>query len=144
MKKIEQILAENVVKKRKSLNMSQLELSNLSKVSITTVNRLEKMKQVPQASNLEAIAKVLRTTREELFKDTSQVSPTIDSLTKIIERQENEIELLRVKDPLAKKLFENVPIDILELLVTGKPSWAALRAVLGVNPINVKPKKNQA
>ena len=139
LKTIEQILSENVIRRRKSLGISQASLAELAKIAIATVNRLEKMHQIPQASNLEAIAKVLGTTRDELFKDIAG-SPTVESLLKIIERQEQDIEDLKDKtssNVFVNKLFKTVPIDILNSLTTSNPSWDAVRSALGI-----KPKKN--
>lgn len=56
MRKIEQVVAENIKELRKKMGLTQEGLARSAKVSLITVNRIERCLQKPNAANLEAIA----------------------------------------------------------------------------------------
>lgn len=59
-------LAENIRKKRKALGWTQEKLALNAGITAGSVNRIEQGKHPPRASNLEAIAKALGTSVDEL------------------------------------------------------------------------------
>lgn len=68
MKKFEEILAENITKYRQRAGLTQRELASKAKLHWTTVNRIEKGRQPPRMTNIEAIAVALGCSKEDLFK----------------------------------------------------------------------------
>jgi transcriptional regulator with XRE-family HTH domain len=67
VKTIEEILAFNVYRLRKSEGLSQGELASKAKVSLHTVFRIEAKKAGTKTSSVEAIAKALGVTKEDLY-----------------------------------------------------------------------------
>lgn len=69
MKSIGEILGERVRELRLKRGWSQTDLAKNAKVSLQTINRLEKNKQQARGSNLEAIAGALGVTSDELLME---------------------------------------------------------------------------
>lgn len=85
MKTIEQIVGENIRSRRELLGLSQAELGSLAgKISGHTIGMWEKAKQGYRTANLEAVAKALGCTREDLLKDQKNISP-LGEISVIIE-----------------------------------------------------------
>jgi len=78
VKTIEQIVAANIKKRRETLGWSQLELARNAKLSETTINRIEKARQPARRKNLEAVAKALGCTREDLGHQGHEPAPPSD------------------------------------------------------------------
>lgn len=121
MKKVEEIVAFNVREKRRELNMSQVVLAKRAGISLITVNRLEKMRQIPKIENLEAIAKILCCTRHDLYNDpdATQLNTTLNKTLEIIKDQQSQIETLQHELNCARaqaKGLDRIPREIIMLL----------------------------
>lgn len=69
MKNIEVFIGINVKEARIRANLTQSELADAAKTSLTTINRLEKGRQLPHSETLSEIAKALNVTVSELYLD---------------------------------------------------------------------------
>ena len=99
---IRKIISQNIVKRRKELGLTQAELAKNAGLSEITVNRYETGKQPPRSLNLEAIAKALGSTVEEL---TQQHSPPAASLQTDLTRAAAFLSKVESLSLIRKKLI---------------------------------------
>jgi len=64
-----------IFKKRKEQNLSQEEMAATLKISFSSYNRYETYKRIPNACIAVQMAKMLRSSVEELWGDALQVKP---------------------------------------------------------------------
>lgn len=67
MGNIEDLIGKKVRDRRLKMGLSQSDLAKNAKTSLTTINRLEKGRQLPQSSTLREIARALGVTESELL-----------------------------------------------------------------------------
>lgn len=67
MGNIEDLIGKKVRDRRLKMGLSQSDLAKNAKTSLTTINRLEKGRQLPQSSTLKEIARALGVTESELL-----------------------------------------------------------------------------
>ena len=68
MKKTEKLVGERIKELREKAGLSQLELAEKSRSSITSINRIEKGHQWPRLDTMVEIAKALNVPLHEIFE----------------------------------------------------------------------------
>jgi len=104
-------ISKIITRRRKELHMTQRELAEKLNVTDKTISRWEVGKSYPDATILPALAKVLNTSIDELFGDTSNVSLSLD--------QQNNIDYKQITR------FRIFSIISIALLITGFAILAA-------------------
>lgn len=121
MKTIEEIVALNVKQLRKKRGWSQTELADRAKISLQTVNRLEKMTQATRPSNLAAIAEALGTSKEELMLDPDALepkqAPSAAKIAQLLAESEARLEALEAENQSLKAQLSSLPEGLLERLI---------------------------
>lgn len=96
MRKIDKIIGLNIKGRREALELSQAELGNLAgKITGHTVGLWEAGKQPIRRKNLEAVAKALNCSQDDLYKIEEKPKPSTKYLLGAIAELEKENEELR-------------------------------------------------
>ena len=84
---IEKLIGKKVKEARDRAKLTQTELADLAKTSLTTINRLENGKQFPHSDTLRDIANVLGISYSELFGNEQERESQGDRAQLILEVQ---------------------------------------------------------
>jgi transcriptional regulator with XRE-family HTH domain len=96
VKTLEEILAFNIQRRMNDLGLSQKDLATKSGLTVQAVNRYLKGKQYPRLSYLNALAKALRCSKEDLLGLTSSLKIPQDILEGLARADEDRLDDFRV------------------------------------------------
>ena len=94
MKTAANLVGENIRRMRKSLKMSQTALGEAVGLTVQAINLIERGKRQARASNLEAIARALSCSPQDLFAGQAESSPTVESLLRALTEMQSELNKL--------------------------------------------------
>jgi len=116
MRNIEEIIARNILVRMTDLGMGRTELAENSKLSRQTISRILNCRQKTiRASNLDAIAKALKTTKSELEHDPITMSQLAGLK---VDESDSTLDNRALRDRIRKleSLIEGIPEHYLEAL----------------------------